>query len=314
MEFFASVTAPQAELIGAVLGFASVMFGAVLAPIVFFLLTRDGVADFKTAVKAVTKSAEDVEKATTLVTVSANDVKAATDGIARDLETLKSNLLQINEAVSGVQSASALAQARFQEEVQELRAEATEPTRLSDEEQRLNDDMRKQWSKLQELVEGAASDVDIDGRTRAKYARIDRRNYERLAVTLYNDGHLPGSEDQWRKVIDLWNKSKRNRHQVSPATVAEFRKEVDDIFKAEEGANASDEHLADVVCADACAGRISTPLTFEVLRAFGPYGRFEDSYLRSLLPNYAEGGHWHRHGQRARFRRVAIGQYAPICQ
>jgi len=292
------MTEPQAQVITAALGFLSVILGAVLAPIVFFVLTRKGVTNFDEAIKKVTESA--------------GLVKSRTDEIVSDLSNLKDTTLQINDFLAVIQRGNALVQAR-QEETAETQpeAEAVAATPISDDEQERKDQMRSLWGELQGLLEDFAADPDIDARTRAKYARIDRRNYEELANALAMDGSLPGRLDQWKSAIDLWNVSKRNGHRVSQEAVDKFRREVENIKITQLSFNASNEHLADTVRNDACNGTIATPLTFDVLRR--RYHQYEDSYLRTLLPNYAEGGYANKRGEPARFRRIAVGQYEPIC-
>lgn len=311
MEYFAGLTAPQADVIVALLGLLSVLVGVTLAPVMFLLITRKGVTNFEAAITKVTSSAKNVEGSVANVTTSVDLVSARAAEIVGDLDTLKATTLQINDLVSALQRSNAMVQARQDEEDEQTNLETQTSTTASDDEQQNKEAMRALWADLQGLIEDSASDPDIDGRTRAKYARMDRRKYEDLAVTLFEDGRLPGTESQWRSAIDIWNKSKRNGHRVAVSTVEQFRREVDKLKAAQDEFNKANEHLADKIRMDACNGVISAPLTFDLLKS--RYAGYEISYLRSLLPNYAEGGYWHKKGEPPRFRRIAIGKYEPIC-
>ena len=79
--------------------------------------------------------------------------------------------------------------------------------------------MRDLWNDIRAYVEDIASAPQIDGRTRAKYSRIDRRNYGRLLDALKED--FPDRRD-WQSIIEaygIWSRYRANRASVIPLDI-----------------------------------------------------------------------------------------------
>jgi polyribonucleotide nucleotidyltransferase len=71
--------------------------------------------------------------------------------------------------------------------------------------------LRRLWESIREIIETIASDKNIDGRTAAKYQRVDRRNYSDLVWHLSNDGRLKGHDSEINEAVDIWKKYRTGR-------------------------------------------------------------------------------------------------------
>ena len=71
--------------------------------------------------------------------------------------------------------------------------------------------MRDLWNDVREEIERVSADPKIDGRTRAKYARIDKRNYSSLVSALAKDGLLGPSVDSFQGAYNIWRGYKSGR-------------------------------------------------------------------------------------------------------
>jgi uncharacterized phage infection (PIP) family protein YhgE len=68
------------------------------------------------------------------------------------------------------------------------------------------------WASIKDDLEQRAADLDIDGRTRAAYARVDRRQYWALIERLESDGILGTKEAAgFHKALELWQRFKTGR-------------------------------------------------------------------------------------------------------
>jgi hypothetical protein len=62
-------------------------------------------------------------------------------------------------------------------------------------------------------LEMMATAENVDGRTRAAYARIDRRNYRDLIDKLRLNKHLkPDLPEDWKRVVELGSRNKRGHY------------------------------------------------------------------------------------------------------
>ncbi|RST83465.1 hypothetical protein EJC49_22510 [Aquibium carbonis] len=81
--------------------------------------------------------------------------------------------------------------------------------------------IRSDWRKLSESLEDIVSDVSIDGRTRAKYARIDRRQYGQLIESYHEDFGLP-NVTKYRRALQIWHKYRNGRSVPTDIEVQEM--------------------------------------------------------------------------------------------
>lgn len=80
--------------------------------------------------------------------------------------------------------------------------------------------IRRDWARIRDHLEALATDPKIDGRTRAKYMRIDRRSYGDFIEALEHDDTITGSAARLaREAYSLRNSFKR-RH--APPTTDEL--------------------------------------------------------------------------------------------
>lgn len=74
------------------------------------------------------------------------------------------------------------------------------------------------WDSIRAEIERLAADPGIDGRTRAKYSRVDRRSYKYLIDLMDWDGTIPNPKaNQLREAHEIWMSYRNGRRQVSVA-------------------------------------------------------------------------------------------------
>ncbi len=294
--FFQNVTPAQAELVSAAGGVVSVLLAAVLAPIVFHLVTRKGVADFRAAIDDVTSSAKTVREKTV--------------EMGGEIGQLSEKLVEINALLSAVQMNQAISQSKT-DEAEQATESSTLPTAVagdSDARSRLKD----AWARVRNRLESIASDSTIDGRTRARYARIDRRDYREVVNTLSHEGRLGVDSDEWLRAVFIWYQYRPNNQTIDATALGELEQLAERLeAKRYEQPESDNLGLADRIRRDSCAGKLPTPLTANIVKE--RYPGYAANAAQTVLANYCEGGLWHSRGQPARFRRLAQGEYQAIC-
>lgn len=116
-----------------------------------------------------------------------------------------------NEVSSGLQRSLADTQAAIHE-TQDAEDEPVEPGA----EVSTHDRVLESWHNIRDRFEMIASSPNIDGRTRAKYSRIDRRSYYDLLVALKADGYLPNI-DLANAATSLWYSCRRKEEIAAEA-------------------------------------------------------------------------------------------------
>lgn len=95
------------------------------------------------------------------------------------------------------------------------------------------DTLRTLWFEIRDELERRASDERIDGRTRAAYGRIDRRQYYLLIEKMTDRGSLgPRSSSLFRDALALWQGCKSGRAPVRSEDVEKMRGLRDRLVKA----------------------------------------------------------------------------------
>lgn len=204
MAAFETLTAPQAEVISAATTMFSALLVAVFAPLVFHLLTRGGLKDFNAAVTEL-KSAADSAK-TQSQTI--RDTMGTVRGVSSQVTDLGVLIASVQEALANTQNT--LLEGRPEEPV----VSNGHRTDVS-----VHERIKIIWRGLQEVVERRASNPQINGNTRARYARMDRRSYLTLIETLLDEGKLAGSTEDWRAAYYLWAGAKNPATSVSETDV-----------------------------------------------------------------------------------------------
>jgi hypothetical protein len=75
-------------------------------------------------------------------------------------------------------------------------------------------DVREFWRAVRDKIEDAASNSEIDGRTRAKYGRVDRRSYYDLIEKMEWDGWLENA-GLYREAYQIWLKYKNGKKSIT---------------------------------------------------------------------------------------------------
>jgi len=87
----------------------------------------------------------------------------------------------------------------------------------------LRESFKRDWLDIREIIDTAATSTEVDGRRRARYLRIDRRNYKDYFEAIAHDGNIPEPVDQFRRAVDLWTRHRTARAPISRADVEEMR-------------------------------------------------------------------------------------------
>ncbi len=201
-QFFRTVTPAQAELVSSASGVVSVLLAAFLAPIVFHIVTRRGVATFEQAVTRISGAADTVDRKTA---------------------EMSDKLVEINALLSAVTQNQAIAQAKTDDLAEEeVRSLATPSGRAMDPNSPIRTKLIGLWAKLRARLEEIASEPKIDGRTRAKFARIDRRDYVALLSALEAESLLGDKHAKWRRAVTLWYTYRPNNQILDDSQLAEL--------------------------------------------------------------------------------------------
>lgn len=83
--------------------------------------------------------------------------------------------------------------------------------------------IRADWEAIRDQVESLVADPGIDGRTRAKYARMDRRNFADLIDAYNYDYQLPGVT-KYRKALEIRQRYRNGRTPPTKSDAEEMRR------------------------------------------------------------------------------------------
>ena len=93
------------------------------------------------------------------------------------------------------------------------------PDRTEPAQQNARDNMRESWARIRSRLEEIAANPEIDGRTRARYDRIDRRRAGELVNALHNDGRLGADTELYRRAEGSWQRFRTGRATPSASEV-----------------------------------------------------------------------------------------------
>lgn len=182
---WSSLTEPQAILLSGFLTLAAAIIGVLLGARLF----GNRVQDLQSALDA---SKQLVAEHRSEVEGSLTEIRAK----LAELETLFGTTIETLGQVRG--------------SIGDLSATRQEPEAgVQNEDYR--ERIRSAWEQIRDTLETIAADPSVDGRTRAKYARIDRRNYNWLIDSLDFDGRLGGAADRFREGVDIWHRFRSGR-------------------------------------------------------------------------------------------------------
>jgi predicted trehalose synthase len=85
------------------------------------------------------------------------------------------------------------------------------------------DELRSLWNDIRAKVVDIATNPTVDGRKRAKYARIDGRNYRNVLDALHDDQLLVPNAQRFFEAFDIWSRYRANRAVVAENDVMTMR-------------------------------------------------------------------------------------------
>ena len=199
-EFWAAVTPPQATIISG--GFT--LLAAVGGVILGWWLFSGRVKNLQGALDASDKLLADHRANVTTALLNITEKVAGLDN--QFTSTLES-LGQLRGNVSDLQS------------VAETTAESPSAAR---DVPVTSEKLREDWDAIRDKLEQRAANPAVDGRTRAKYARIDRRRYLDLIDVLAADDALGRDATAYREAAKLWQRYRNGRSIPTPEDAAKL--------------------------------------------------------------------------------------------
>lgn len=197
LRLFTELTPPQAEVISSAVTLVSALLVAVIAPLTFHLITRGGVKGFNDAVADLKTAADSAKSQSQTIRDSMGTVREVSHNV-RDLGVL---IASVQEALANTQNT--LLEGRSEPALENGHGAGT------------REQVKTLWRGLQEMVERIAARPSINGNTRARYARMDRRGYLRLIGALIEDRHLAGSSEDWKAAYYLWTAARQGAAEPS---------------------------------------------------------------------------------------------------
>jgi hypothetical protein len=146
-----------------------------------------------------------------------NDLKGALD---TSKEMIVSHEVSVNEKLSKILDRVTEVESQFRSTIEgigqirgslvDIESNSSGPV-IAPEQIDARDRLRTDWISVRDAIERMATDPAKDGRTRAKYARIDRRQYRQLLESIHDDYGVP-NVSKFRRAIDIWQKYKNGRN------------------------------------------------------------------------------------------------------
>jgi hypothetical protein len=190
-EWLLELSQPQATLGSGILTF----LGAIAAVLLGWCLFSGKVRDIKSA----------LETTETLLADHNKRVQLSLADIEEKLSSLTASTAQIRADVSDSQ---ALDEERSNESGEQ--DDVLAPS---------FDNLSQSWLKIRDRLEEIASDSRIDGRTAAKYSRIDRRKYADLVISLNNDNELGDNGAHFLEAAQIWASHRSKKKEPTDAEI-----------------------------------------------------------------------------------------------
>lgn len=138
------------------------------------------------------------------------------DAVEHSEKCVEEHLKKISDKISDLDLVVATISGGLQKlksDIEEAADDGVEHARQPSE-QRADVDVREFWRAVRDKIEDAASNSEIDGRTRAKYGRVDRRSYYALIEKMEWDGWLENA-GLYREAYQIWLKYKNGKKTVT---------------------------------------------------------------------------------------------------
>ena len=166
-----------------------------------------------------THSSSVAQKVSELIekTAELGNISEVIESTRSRLELIKDD---INQQLSSTMSGIAELKSRMSE-VQDAQFNASNPVSFDSSD--LRGTIREDWNIIRGIIEKIASNPIIDGRTRARYNRIDRRQYWYLLEELNKDKRLDGRYNDFIKSVEIWQRFRSNRAEPMPEDAEQMK-------------------------------------------------------------------------------------------
>lgn len=212
MDFWGALTEAQATIIAALLTMIGAAIGVLLGWWLFSAKVKTLTDALDAARERLTRHEVDVDEKLTAINAKYQTLLEQSGRLPESFGVLNDQLAALIQSVTQVEGAVA---------DQREQAEASEDYTSWHE-------VRDSWARIRDRLDQVAADPKIDGRTRAKYARIDRRNYGWLIDSLESDGNLKKVQ-KFNVALDLWHQHRNGKRKPSAATVKEMAALADEL-------------------------------------------------------------------------------------
>lgn len=199
VQFWAKVTEPQAIIISGLLTIIAAVLGVLFGSILFG-------GRVKNIKEALDKIEQQLKSHASLVGDTLDRVKG-------DLEGLQ---VEVSKARGDIQQAADAAEANA------IVAGVEQNTVVAPELPALGR-LREAWEAVRVELERRSRDASIDGRTRAKYGRIDRRSYQSLIDLMTWDENLSDEDAaMFSLALQIWMQHRNGRMEVSAESLSKI--------------------------------------------------------------------------------------------
>jgi hypothetical protein len=178
-----------------------------------------GACAISAAILAVTVFSRKVRSLESALSESQNLLTAHRESVVQTLGDIQERI-----AVLDTQSGSLLeSSARIEGSVTEISEAQPAPDDGGDNLIDTWSELRNRWFSVRDRLEEIAADEGIDGRTRAKYGRLDRRQFGRLIDAVEADGHIMHERAAlFRRALELWLSFRNNRMKPAQEHLSEM--------------------------------------------------------------------------------------------
>lgn len=213
-----TLTEPQAILLSGILSGSLTIVAATLGVWLGSRLFGGRISDLQSLLSESNQHLDnhraDVKKKVDDLIHSTGDVQEQAAAIRETRDSLRELGEVINAQLSSAIDGISVLKASVSD-IQDAQGAAPQENATADSEE-LRRSIRENWGAIRKTIEGIASNPTIDGRTRAKYGRIDRRQYWALLEELHKDGRIDDDYELFSEANNIWQRFKSNRTNPTP--------------------------------------------------------------------------------------------------
>jgi Skp family chaperone for outer membrane proteins len=127
-------------------------------------------------------------------------ISEAADAAKQSAGKITSNFNDLNEQFSAFEKNLA----GLQNKINDLAADTGDDPAAAEAANGSRQQLKDAWFELRDLLEGDASDKRLNGHTRGKYSRIDRRDPAALFDAMQADHNLRGDRTDWNRAQEIY--------------------------------------------------------------------------------------------------------------